>query len=81
MNKEKVYLSSKELYFLPAIQRVKTHPDRPSIMVDYCSHRLRSIEQVIVDKSLTKDKKMKQSHSICLDRKKIGKEDNMYDKY
>ena len=34
-----------------------------------------------MDKSFTKDKKMKQSHSICLERKKIGKEDNMYDKY
>jgi len=74
-------MSTKNLYFLPSIQRLKAQANRYSGREDHSKHRLRSIEQVILNQTTEIEKKQKMNKSISIEKKKIKRNENMYDKY
>ena len=80
--KEKTYFSSKELYFLPQIKKVRTQPIRTSIRRDISpTQRLKSIEQIMTNFTQKPKEKEKHSQSICFGKKGRKQGENLYDKY
>ena len=62
MKKERKFMSSKEIYFLPMINKIHSSQLRRSFDAEHSPSKLRSIEQIMHDKTMSE----KQQHNVSL---------------